>query len=429
MSQPYRVIIWAPGDMGGRALSTALDSPHFEVVGVKVFSPHKHGVDIGQLVGKPDVGIKATTSKTEILALDADCVIHTPTTPALLEGADNDVLDLLKSGKNVVSGASHHNPSMHNWLSESQSALSVLRTVAAMKVTGNVFGPNEKRALAALRRIMQAVDSKPAEPLHPLLEKLSRQLLDRVLPRRVSGERFQAACLQGNASLFGTGLHPGVMVEQVVLRLASLMDEVEEVRFLEVGDLSSAPDGMWGGLESLGFGRPLNEVDSNHAIALMQHFYFNDVLGNVAHALYGAGPERIRVERHVYPVPARVEVAAGGTVIRPGTVGAIHMTYRGYLDGRLFMTNEECWHVGGGNAHLGPDHPQSLAGGHVITLEGKPGRIEMRSEPEDDTFVADWSAVTDISVKAILDSIPAVCAAPAGVVTPDLSPRYRLEEA
>ena len=94
MSRPYRVIIWAPGDMGGRALSTALDSPHFEVVGVKVFSPHKHGVDIGQLVGKPDVGIKATTSKTEILALDADCVIHTPTTPALLEGADNDVLDL-----------------------------------------------------------------------------------------------------------------------------------------------------------------------------------------------------------------------------------------------------------------------------------------------------------------------------------------------
>ena len=26
----------------------------------------------------------------------------------------------------------------------------------------------------------------------------------------------------------------------------------------------------------------------------------------------------MRVERHVYPVPARVEVAAGGTVIRPG---------------------------------------------------------------------------------------------------------------
>lgn len=429
MSRPYRIIIWGPGDMGGRALHTALTSPQFEVVGVKVFSPHKNGKDIGELVGLPAVGVKATTSKDEILALDADCVVHTPTTPALLEGADQDVLDLLAAGKNVVSGASHHNPSMHNWLSESQPALSVLRTVGNMKVTGDVFGPREKQALAALKKIMQAVDSKPGQVMHPVLERMSNKVLDRVLPRRVSGQRFQAACLQGGTSLFGTGLHPGIMVEQVVLRLASMMDEVSEVRFLEVGDLSAAPDGMWGGLESLGYGTPLESVDSNHAIALMQHFYFNDVLGNVAHALFGAGPDRIRVERQVYACPARVEVKAGGTIIKPGTVGAIHMTYRGYIDGRLFMTNEECWHVGAGNAHLGPDHPNSLAGGHLITLEGKPGRVEMRNEPEDDSFKSDWSAVTDISVKAILDSIPAVCSAPAGVVTPDLQPRYRLEEA
>ena len=98
--------------MGGRALYKTLTSPQFEVVGVKVFSPHKHGMDIGTLVGLPPVGVKATTSKQEILALKADCVIHTPTTPALIEGADLDVLDLLASGKNVVSGASHHNPSM-----------------------------------------------------------------------------------------------------------------------------------------------------------------------------------------------------------------------------------------------------------------------------------------------------------------------------
>jgi hypothetical protein len=429
-SRPHRLIIWSPGDMGGRALRTALLNPDkFQVVGVKVFSPHKHGKDIGELVGLPPTGVKATTSKAEILALDADCVIHTPTTPSLLKGSDHDVLDLLASGKNVVSGASHHNPSMHNWLSESQSALSVLRTVGNMKVTGNIFKPQEKQALAALRRIMQAVDSKPGQALHPMLEKVGSRLLEKVLPRRVSGARFQEACLKGKSSLFGTGLHPGIMVEQVVLRLAGLLEEVERIHFLEVGDLSAAPDGMWGGLSSLGFGCELHEVDSNHAIALMQHFYFNDVLGNVAHELYGAGPERIRVERHVYPSAARVEVKAGGTVIKPGTVGSIHMTYRGYIDDRLFMTNEECWHVGAGNAHLGPDHPNSLAGGHIITIDGKPGRIEFRSEPDDDSFKADWSAVTDISVNAILSSIPGVCAAAPGVLTPDLTPRYSLEEA
>ncbi|MEU4650524.1 hypothetical protein [Nocardia fluminea] len=101
MTRPYRLIIWGPGDMGGRALRTALASPDFEVVGVKVFSPHKHGKDIGELAGLAPVGITATAPKAEILALKADCVVHTPTTPSLVQGADADVLDLLESGKNV----------------------------------------------------------------------------------------------------------------------------------------------------------------------------------------------------------------------------------------------------------------------------------------------------------------------------------------
>ncbi|NUP26575.1 MAG: hypothetical protein HOQ44_07770, partial [Nocardia sp.] len=368
MTGPYRLIIWGPGDMGGRALRTALESPGFEVVGVKVFSPHKHGTDIGELAGLAPVGITATTSKADILALEADCVIHTPTTPALLQGTDDDVVELLESGKNVVSAASYHNPSMPTWLSATQSPLSVLRTVADMKVTGDAFGPRLRPALRALRLGMRAVDSSLARPLRPGLELLAGPLVDRAIPRRRSGRRLQRACLAGGVSLHGTGLHPGLMVEQLLLRLAALLDEVDEVRFLEVGDLSAAPDGMWGGLESLGFGMPLSAVDSDHAIGLMQHFYFDAVLGNVAHALHGARSEAVRVERHLYPVPARVRVAAGGTVVEPGTVGAIHMTYRGYLGERLFMTNEECWHVGQGNAHLGQDHPSSPAGGHVITL-------------------------------------------------------------
>ncbi|MFF7943293.1 hypothetical protein ACFZC5_26575 [Nocardia gamkensis] len=427
MSGPYRLIIWGPGDMGGRALRTALESPDFDVVGVKVFSPHKNGKDIGELVGLPLVGRAATTSKAEILALDADCVIHTPTTPALVQGADEDVIDLLESGKNVVSAASYHNPSMPTWLSASRSPLTVLRTVSGMKVTGDAFGGRLRKALAALRLGMRVVDSAAARPLRPGLERLAGGVVDRVIPRRAPGSRLQAACLAGGVSLHGTGLHPGLMVEQVLLRLAGVLDEVREVRFLEVGDLSAAPEGMWGGLESLGFGMPPAAVDSDHAIGLMQHFYFDAVLGNVAHALHGVGPDAVRVERHLYPVPARVRVQAGGTVIEPGAVGAIHMTYRGYIGERLFMTNEECWHVGAGNAHLGPDHPSSLAGGHVITLVGSPGDIEMRNELDDEAYSGDWSAVTDISVAAMLGVVPELCAAPPGVVMPDLRPHYLVE--
>ncbi|WP_405136329.1 hypothetical protein [Nocardia sp. NBC_01388] len=427
MTDPYRLIIWGPGDMGGRALRTALRSPDFEVVGVKVFSPHKHGRDVGELVGLPPCGVTATTSKAEILALKADCVVHTPTTPALVQGADADVLDLLESGKNVVSAAAYHNPAMPTWLSESRSPLEVLRTVARMRVTGSAFGPQLPGALPALKTLMRVVDSTPARPARRVLERLAGPVVDRAIPRRASGARLQAACLHGGVSLHGTGLHPGIMVEQLLLRVAGLLDEVREVKFLEVGDLSAAPDGMWGGLANLGFGMPLGAVDSDHVIALMQHFYFDAVLANVAHVLFGADAAQVRVERQVYPVPARTRVQAGGTVIEPGSVGAIHMSYRGYIGERLFMTNSECWHVGAGNAHLGPDHPRSTAGGHVITLDGSPSRIEMRNELDDESYDGDWSAVTDISVKAILDVIPALCAAPPGVATPDLGTRFTLE--
>lgn len=63
MTRRHRLIIWGPGDMGGRALRTALESPRFDVVGVEVFSPHKHGRDIGELAGLPPVGITATTRR------------------------------------------------------------------------------------------------------------------------------------------------------------------------------------------------------------------------------------------------------------------------------------------------------------------------------------------------------------------------------
>ena len=45
MSKRYKVIFWGPGNIGGTALRMALERPEFEVVGAKVWSPDKDGVD------------------------------------------------------------------------------------------------------------------------------------------------------------------------------------------------------------------------------------------------------------------------------------------------------------------------------------------------------------------------------------------------
>ena len=93
----YKVVQWATGIHGRLALRGILDHPDMELVGVKVYSDDKHGMDAGQLCGRPDTGIKATNKIEEILALEADCVVYMPLLANLKE-----VIPLLESGKSVI---------------------------------------------------------------------------------------------------------------------------------------------------------------------------------------------------------------------------------------------------------------------------------------------------------------------------------------
>lgn len=110
MARRYKVIIWGPGHVGSAAMKECLRRPEFEVVGARVWSPQKDGVDIGELVGVESVGVKATTDTAALLALDADCVIHTPLPPLDETEMTADVISLLESGKNVISAQSYFNP-------------------------------------------------------------------------------------------------------------------------------------------------------------------------------------------------------------------------------------------------------------------------------------------------------------------------------
>src|SRR5262249_30971256 len=71
----YRVIQWATGTIGKRALAAALEHPELEVVGVRVYDPAKVGEDAGTLAGARPVGIAATDDVDALVALDADCVL------------------------------------------------------------------------------------------------------------------------------------------------------------------------------------------------------------------------------------------------------------------------------------------------------------------------------------------------------------------
>ncbi|MFP5305542.1 MAG: dihydrodipicolinate reductase [Gammaproteobacteria bacterium] len=96
-NRPYRVVQWATGNIGTRALRTVIEHPGLELVGLYVHSEAKAGRDAGELCGLPAVGVKATRSIDEILALRADCVLY------MQQGANiDDLCRLLAAGVNVV---------------------------------------------------------------------------------------------------------------------------------------------------------------------------------------------------------------------------------------------------------------------------------------------------------------------------------------
>jgi hypothetical protein len=106
-----RVVQWATGSVGVAAINGILEHPELELAGCWVHSKAKAGKDVGEIVGTRALGVVATGSIDDILALEADAVIYAPLLPNLEE-----VTALLRSGKNVVSPVGWFYPS------ESESA-------------------------------------------------------------------------------------------------------------------------------------------------------------------------------------------------------------------------------------------------------------------------------------------------------------------
>lgn len=92
-----RVIQWATGGVGRAAIECVTNHPQLELVGCWVHSADKNGRDVGEILGGPALGVIASNSAEEVLALPADCVVYSPLIPN-----DDEVIAILRSGKNVV---------------------------------------------------------------------------------------------------------------------------------------------------------------------------------------------------------------------------------------------------------------------------------------------------------------------------------------
>ncbi|TXS96125.1 dihydrodipicolinate reductase [Parahaliea maris] len=92
-----RVVQWGVGNVGKEALEAVVRNPSTELVGAWRHSSNNAGLDIGETLGLGGIGVSATSSIDDIVALDADCVLYMPRLSSV-----DEICQMLASGKNVV---------------------------------------------------------------------------------------------------------------------------------------------------------------------------------------------------------------------------------------------------------------------------------------------------------------------------------------
>ncbi len=99
-----RVVQWATGNVGTRSLRCVIEHPRLQLVGLHVHSEAKAGRDAGELCGLAPIGVKATRSIEDIVALQPDCVLY------MQQGANfDDICRLLAAGINIVTTRTEFN--------------------------------------------------------------------------------------------------------------------------------------------------------------------------------------------------------------------------------------------------------------------------------------------------------------------------------
>ena len=332
----YRVVQWATGNVGSRALRRAIEHPQVDVVGVYVHSADKVGRDAGELSGIGRIGVAATNAIEDIIALRPDCVLYMPQYTNY-----DEVCRLLESGANVVTTRTEFlNP-------------------------------------AAMEPAVRA--------------------------------RVEAACRRGNASIHSTGSSPGFVTEALPLTLTSLQRRLDHLSINEFADCSSrnSPQMLF---EVMGFGQPPGRPMQ----ARLDHLRnaFGPSLELVASAI-GMPLERVEVRGGVGVARKDTPIAAG--LVPAGSVAAMRTIVSGIRGGKPLASFTATWYV---SSDVDTDD------GEVWDFRESGWRLVVKGDVPLDVSITypiapeDYADMTPgLTAHIPLNTVPYICAAPAGIRT------------
>ena len=221
-------------------------------------------------------------------------------------------------------------------------------------------------------------------------------------------EKLRAACRAGGTSCLTSGIDPGFANDVLPLTLTSLCARVDSVRVMEIVNYATydQPQVLF---ETMGFGKPLE-----HTPLILIPGVLSIGWGPVVHQLaagLGVELEDLR-ERHERRATERTFDIPSGRV-PAGTMAALRFEVQGIVGGRPAIVVE---HVTRLRDDIAPDWPRPTGSGcYRVEIEGSPSiGCELTLRGEDGDHNTGGLLATAMR---ILNAIPAVCAAPPGLLS------------
>ncbi|UXA11726.1 dihydrodipicolinate reductase [Mycobacterium sp. SMC-8] len=226
-------------------------------------------------------------------------------------------------------------------------------------------------------------------------------------------DRIRRACAAGNSTIFGSGAHPG-MSNLVGMVLSGACERVDEIRITESVDCSTYESA--GTQTAMGFSQDPDTPGLAESVR-RESEVFAESAAMMADAI-GATLDRITFD--VTFTAATGDSDLGFMKIPEGTVAGVHGYHRGWVGDHNIVSVGFNWIMGN---HVTPPIP--LEHGHVIQVFGVPNmRTVLHCLPPRDWTEPGFMGLGMIyTAMPVTNAVPAVVAAPPGIVTlADLPP-------
>jgi 4-hydroxy-tetrahydrodipicolinate reductase len=220
--------------------------------------------------------------------------------------------------------------------------------------------------------------------------------------------KLEAACLAGGSTMFTSGIDPGFANDILPILLSGVCERIDSVRIKEILNYATytQPEVLFG---TMGFGKPLDDTP-----LLLFPGALTYAWGGAVHMIAEALDVKVDEIRERYEKASLdhdVEIELGR--IEAGTMAALRFEVAGVVDGREAIVVE---HITRLHDDAAPDWPKGHGQGfYRIELAGSPAiNLDVEFVGEDGDHNTGGVLVTAMR---LVNAIPAVCAAPAGLVS------------